>query len=172
MRIVEVESENDESGSDEASDDDEDDDGGMESESEDKDEGAGANNGPIIYNCIEYDSDNDDDYPLDKIHMVNASTRAEFRTMSVISNPTRWKKSSRLSLSSKRIPAYGSAPCPTASLATTKTRTSSGSWPGRRSACLTSTESALPTFDRSCVPYFAAPPSFEILPTRSSCSSS
>lgn len=72
MRIVEVESENDESGSDEASDDDEDDDGGMESESEDKDEGAGANNGPIIYNCIEYDSDNDDDYPLDKIHMVNA----------------------------------------------------------------------------------------------------
>lgn len=74
MRIVEVESENDESGSDEAGDDDEDDDGGMESDSEDEDEdeGAGANNGPIIYNCIEYDSDNDDDYPIDKIHMINA----------------------------------------------------------------------------------------------------
>ena len=73
MRIVELESESDGNSSDDDDDDDDDDDGmKSESEDEDEDEGARANNRRIIYNCIKYDSDNDEDLPLDKVHMVEA----------------------------------------------------------------------------------------------------
>jgi hypothetical protein len=70
MRIVELDSESDGNSSNDDDDDDDDEDGGMESE--DGDEGASTNNGPTFYNCIDYDSDDDEDLRLDKVHMVEA----------------------------------------------------------------------------------------------------